>query len=85
VAPDPALQGLEQAGLIAGRWLIVAGRRRRMYQLTQAGIRALTGRRADWHEFAAMMTAALEPRPCPNARIRLSQALAGKGVMPLSA
>lgn len=62
----PALHRLEQAGLIAGSWSVVAGRRRRMYQLTAAGTRALSGRRADWHDFAAMMTAALEPRPCPS-------------------
>jgi PadR family transcriptional regulator, regulatory protein PadR len=62
----PALHRLEQAGLIAGSWSVVGGRRRRMYQLTQAGTRALSGRRADWRDFAAMMAAALEPKPCPS-------------------
>ena len=33
----PALHRLEQAGLIAGSWSVVAGRRRRLYQLTAAG------------------------------------------------
>lgn len=62
----PALRRLEQAGLIAGSWSIVGGRRRREYRLTEAGNRALTGRRADWREFAAMVSAALEGRPCPD-------------------
>jgi DNA-binding PadR family transcriptional regulator len=60
----PALHRLEQGGLIAGSWQVVGGRRRRMYQLTPAGTRALSGKRAAWRDFAAMMTAALEARPC---------------------
>ena len=39
---------------------MVAGRRRRSYRLTEAGARALSGKRADWRDFAAIMTAALE-------------------------
>lgn len=62
----PALRRLEQAGLIAGSWSIVGGRWRREYRLTAAGNRALTGRRADWREFSAMVSAALEGRPCPD-------------------
>ncbi len=33
----PALRRLEQAGLIAGTWSVVGGRRRREYRLTPAG------------------------------------------------
>jgi len=62
----PALRRLEQAGLITGSWSVVGGRRRREYQLTAAGSRALSGRRADWRDFSAMVSAALEGRPCPN-------------------
>ncbi len=62
----PALRRLEEAGLIAGSWSVVAGRRRRDYRLTAAGLRALSGKRADWREFAATVSAALEGRPCPN-------------------
>jgi DNA-binding PadR family transcriptional regulator len=62
----PALRRLEQAGLIAGSWSIVGGRRRREYRLTAAGSRALRGRRADWRDFSAMVSAALEGRPCPD-------------------
>jgi PadR family transcriptional regulator PadR len=62
----PALHRLEHAGLIAGSWSVVAGRRRRLYQLTAAGSGALSGKRADWRDFAAMMSAALEGAPCPD-------------------
>ena len=62
----PALHRLEHAGLIAGSWSIVAGRRRRLYQLTAAGAGALSGKRADWRNFTAMMSAALEGGPCLN-------------------
>ena len=62
----PALRRLEEAGLITGSWSVVAGRRRREYQLTSAGSRALSGKRADWQGFAAMISAALEGRSCPR-------------------
>ncbi|HET7013273.1 MAG TPA: helix-turn-helix transcriptional regulator [Streptosporangiaceae bacterium] len=62
----PALRRLEVAGLIAGSWSVVGGRRRREYQLTAAGMKALAGGRAQWLEFSAMVTAALEGRPCLN-------------------
>ena len=62
----PALRRLEQAGLITGSWSVVGGRRRREYRLTAAGRRALSGKRADWRDFAATVSAALESRACPN-------------------
>ena len=62
----PALRRLEQAGLITGSWSVVAGRRRRDYALTPAGRQALSGRRADWRDFSAMVTAALEGSPWPT-------------------
>lgn len=62
----PALHRLEQAGLIAGSWSVVSGRRRRMYQLTPAGTKALSGKRADWRDFAAIMSAALEAKAWPS-------------------
>jgi DNA-binding MarR family transcriptional regulator len=61
-----ALRRLEQAGLIAGSWSVVAGRRRRCHRLTAAGQRALAGRRAAWREFAATVSAVLEGGPCPD-------------------
>ena len=62
----PALRRLEQAGLIAGSWSVVGGRRRRSYRLTRAGSRALAGKRSAWRDFATMMSAALDGRPCPS-------------------
>jgi DNA-binding PadR family transcriptional regulator len=62
----PALRRLEQAGLITGSWSVVGGRRRREYRLTAAGSLALSGRRANWRAFSAMVTAALDGRPCPS-------------------
>ena len=57
---------LGQAGLIAGAWSVVAGRRRRFYQLTAAGLQTLAGRREAWREFAATVSAVLEGGPCPD-------------------
>jgi DNA-binding PadR family transcriptional regulator len=62
----PALRRLEVAGLITGSWSVVGGRRRREYQLTSAGSRALSGKRADWRDFAAVISGALEGGPCPR-------------------
>jgi PadR family transcriptional regulator PadR len=62
----PALRRLEVAGLITGSWSVVGGRRRREYQLTSAGSRALSGKRADWRDFAAVISDALEGGPCPR-------------------
>ena len=62
----PALRRLEDAGLITGSWSVVAGRRRRDYRLTPTGARALAGKRADWRDFTATISAALEGTPCPD-------------------
>lgn len=64
----PALHRLERAGLINGSWSVVAGRRRRSYELTTQGRHALSGQRADWQEFAAAVTAALGVPPWPATR-----------------
>ncbi len=49
----PALHRLEQAGLLASRWVIAAsGRRRRVYALTRRGNRAFAERRAIWKQFS---------------------------------
>ena len=62
----PALRRLEHAGLITGSWSLVSGRQRREYRLTAAGKRALSGKRADWRDFAATISAALDAKPWPN-------------------
>ncbi|WP_405144347.1 helix-turn-helix transcriptional regulator [Sphaerisporangium sp. NBC_01403] len=61
----PALHRLERAELIAGSWSVVGGRRRRTYELTEAGRTALSGERAGWLEFATTVTAALGARQWP--------------------
>jgi PadR family transcriptional regulator, regulatory protein PadR len=48
----PALHRLEAAGLLASRWSEVNGRRRRVYQLTRKGQRALTKRQDEWRDFS---------------------------------
>lgn len=65
----PALHRLQRAGLIASRWSTVAGRRRRTYQLTSAGRKALASERGSWREFAGAVSALLEgtKRPAKGA------------------
>jgi DNA-binding PadR family transcriptional regulator len=63
----PALHRLERAGLLRGRWSTVGGRRRRTYELTAAGRRALSQERSAWREFASAVSALLEPAPWPAA------------------
>jgi PadR family transcriptional regulator PadR len=61
----PALHRLERAGLITGEWSQVDGRRRRTYRLTANGRETLTHERGNWRDFAAAVTAVLEPEPWP--------------------
>ncbi|HEV8559613.1 MAG TPA: helix-turn-helix transcriptional regulator [Actinophytocola sp.] len=61
----PALHRLERAGLITGTWSTVDGRRRRSYRLTTKGQRHLASERGNWRQFAAAVTALLEPTPWP--------------------
>jgi transcriptional regulator len=58
----PALRRLERAGYLRGEWSTVGGRERRTYRLTAAGKKALTTERADWQDFAAVITSVLKPR-----------------------
>ncbi|MEJ3742090.1 helix-turn-helix transcriptional regulator [Actinomycetes bacterium KLBMP 9797] len=48
----PALRRLERAGYVESAWSTVNGRERRTYRLTSAGLKALAGERANWHEFS---------------------------------
>lgn len=49
----PVLHRLEEAGLLASRWVEHAGeRKRRVYSLTRKGTRSLTGHRDQWQRFA---------------------------------
>jgi PadR family transcriptional regulator PadR len=57
----PALHRLERAGLVEASWSVHGGRRRRLYELTPAGRRALDTERGTWRDFSAAVTALLRP------------------------
>ena len=61
----PALHRLERAGLVAATWAEAGGRRRRVYELTADGRRALDSERGTWREFSAAVTALLGTAPRP--------------------
>jgi PadR family transcriptional regulator PadR len=56
----PALHRLERTGLLSSQWLEVNGRRRRIYQLTRTGHRALAKRHGEWRDFARAVHAVVE-------------------------
>jgi PadR family transcriptional regulator len=62
----PALHRLEQAGLLASRWVTAdTGRRRRVYGVTKRGDRALADRREVWEQFSKAIGGLLGgTRPC---------------------
>jgi PadR family transcriptional regulator PadR len=53
----PALHRLERAALLTSRWSEQNGRRRRVYQLTAKGHRALAKRQSEWKAFAQAVDA----------------------------
>jgi transcriptional regulator len=53
----PALHRLERASLLSSRWSEVNGRRRRVYQLTAKGHRALAERHGEWRVFSRAVQA----------------------------
>jgi PadR family transcriptional regulator PadR len=54
----PALHKLEKAGLLASRWVeSEEGRRRKYYELTGEGRRALEHRRDEWRRFSGAVNA----------------------------
>lgn len=55
----PALHRLEEEGLLRSKWVQADGRRRRAYELTARGSKALAGRRKDWEQFTASVRAVL--------------------------
>lgn len=63
----PALHRLERAGLVGSRWHVIGGRRRREYELTPSGRRALGDERAGWAEFAGAVSLVLRGRPPESA------------------
>jgi PadR family transcriptional regulator PadR len=55
----PALHRLEQAGRVRSTWDASTGRRRRVYDLTDEGRRAVAAQRAEWRGLALGMHAVL--------------------------
>jgi len=55
----PALHRLEQAGLVKSRWATAAGRRRRVYELTRRGTKALAEQERDWRSFVRTLDSVL--------------------------
>jgi transcriptional regulator len=64
----PALHRLEQAGLLASRWVTAdSGRRRRVYALTKRGSGALADQRKVWEQFSVAIDGLLGgARPWKN-------------------
>ena len=64
----PLLSRLRDAGLVTSEWHDPAGERaRRYYFITEDGRAQLKAFRADWTDFAGVVTAVLFPRPAPAA------------------
>jgi PadR family transcriptional regulator PadR len=55
----PALHRLERGGLLRSRWDATAPRRRRVYELTAKGRRALSHGRGDWVAFTTAVEGVL--------------------------
>lgn len=53
----PSLYRLERRRFVTSRWEAVGGRRRRVYQLTGGGRRALERQRSEWRAFAQAIEA----------------------------
>jgi len=56
----PALHRLEVEGLLRSRWSEVEGRRRRVYEITARGKKALAGHRREWERFASSVAAVVD-------------------------
>ncbi|MDJ1138114.1 PadR family transcriptional regulator [Streptomyces iconiensis] len=63
----PALNRLERLGLLHSKWESVGERRRRCYELTDAGQRMLAGERTAWQEFTTAIGSVLNPDTAPAA------------------
>ncbi|MGW0939815.1 PadR family transcriptional regulator [Streptomyces sp. NPDC002666] len=62
----PALNRLERVGLLRSSWQSVGERRRRCYELTDAGQRTLAGERTAWIEFTTAIGSVLNPATPPG-------------------
>ena len=55
----PALRRLEAAGYLESTWSDSTGRKRRTYQLSKAGRKALQAEREEWRSFARVVEGVL--------------------------
>jgi DNA-binding PadR family transcriptional regulator len=55
----PALRRLEDDGLVRSGWSEAHGRRRRVYELSATGAKALAGHRSEWERFTRGVEAVL--------------------------
>ena len=55
----PALHRLEDAALVKSRWADFGGRRRRVYELTQKGTKALAEQESEWRSYVRTLDAVL--------------------------
>ncbi|MEV8017495.1 helix-turn-helix transcriptional regulator [Streptomyces sp. NPDC086554] len=62
----PALNRLERVGLLQSSWQSVGERRKRCYELTDAGQRTLASERSAWTEFTTAIGSVLNPAPPPG-------------------
>jgi PadR family transcriptional regulator, regulatory protein PadR len=62
----PALNRLERLGLLSSSWQSSGERRRRCYELTDAGRHALAGERTAWSEFTTAIGSVLNPAAPPG-------------------
>ncbi|MBB4788362.1 PadR family transcriptional regulator [Streptomyces rapamycinicus] len=65
----PALNKLERLGLLTSSWESVGERRRRSYQLTDAGRRSLAEERTAWREFTMAIGSVLNPGAEPRSAV----------------
>jgi PadR family transcriptional regulator PadR len=62
----PVLHRLDQSGLLISSWTEVAGRRRRMYRLSDGGRAALIEQRSAWDQFSGAVGSVLKGTPWPS-------------------
>lgn len=55
----PALHRLERSGLLESSWSTTSGRKRRVYELTARGRRAVSHAKGDWRRFSAAVEAVM--------------------------
>jgi PadR family transcriptional regulator PadR len=56
----PALHRLEAEGLLRSRWSEFEGRRRRVYEITPRGKKALAAHRREWERFTSGVAAVVD-------------------------